>query len=151
MPKLGPCEILVKIKAAALNPAEWRIHRFGVFSAQWPIVLAFNGNGAGIVQEVGVDVDQFIKGNRVCVRSFRLTVSVAPKMLNLFNDISNSTSQGIIHPDNSHGAYQQFATVPVEIAAKVSVEIDMRTTRLLRSTPDARSHISRRRSLVVVS
>ena len=58
-------QILVKVKAAALNPADWRIQdpNHNIFAEAYPIVLGWDG--AGVVEEVGSDVKGFAKGDRV--------------------------------------------------------------------------------------
>ena len=58
-------QILVKVKAAALNPADWRIQdpNHNIFAEAYPIVLGWDG--AGVVEEVGSDVNGFAKGDRV--------------------------------------------------------------------------------------
>ena len=63
VPKPGPNDILVKIEAAALNPADWKIAAYGVHSPQWPVILGFDA--AGIVAEIGADVTKFTKGDKV--------------------------------------------------------------------------------------
>lgn len=63
IPKPGPGEILVKIKAAALNPVDWKIQKFGVFVETFPAIVGTDI--AGDVEEVGEGVTDFQKGDRV--------------------------------------------------------------------------------------
>ena len=63
IPKPGPDEILVKIQAAGLNPADWKIIEYGMWVQQYPVVVGFDA--AGIVEEVGTGVTTFVKGDRV--------------------------------------------------------------------------------------
>ena len=63
IPKPGPDEILVKIQATGLNPADWKIMEYGFWVQQYPVVVGFDG--AGIVEEVGTGVTTFAKGDRV--------------------------------------------------------------------------------------
>ncbi|KAF5346005.1 hypothetical protein D9758_013847 [Tetrapyrgos nigripes] len=83
-------ELLVKIKASALNPVEWKVQAFGMFIEKYPAVLG--SDIAGDVETVGEGVTGFSKGDRV-----------------LF--------QGSF-ANNDYAGFQQYALVPAEIAAK---------------------------------
>jgi len=64
IPKPGPGELLVKVKAAGLNPVDWVIQRGWVPLAKtFPAVLGTDI--AGDVVEVGEGVTNFSKGDRV--------------------------------------------------------------------------------------
>lgn len=65
VPKPGPDEILVKIKAAALNPIDW-ILALKVdlgFPVSYPLVLG--SDAAGVVDQVGDEVKDYRPGDRV--------------------------------------------------------------------------------------
>ncbi|KAJ6026464.1 uncharacterized protein N7446_004937 [Penicillium canescens] len=62
----GPNEILVKNKAVAVNPMDWKIQLYGPhlpFPSKYPFILG--ADLAGEVYEVGKDVTAFKKGDRV--------------------------------------------------------------------------------------
>ncbi|EEB96728.1 hypothetical protein MPER_04089 [Moniliophthora perniciosa FA553] len=61
--KPEPGEILVKIKATGLNPADWMIQTLGVVIEDYPAILGLDI--AGDVEEVGEGVTGFVKGERV--------------------------------------------------------------------------------------
>ena len=63
--KPGYGEILVKVQAAALNPVDWKIHKYGVLVDEYPAVVG--SDIAGDVEEVGPGVIGFTKGDRVYV------------------------------------------------------------------------------------
>ena len=63
VPKPGSGEILVKVKAAALNPIDWKIHKYGFFVEKFPAILGTDI--AGDVEEIGEGVTEFQKGDRV--------------------------------------------------------------------------------------
>lgn len=63
IPKPGPGELLVKIRSTALNPVDWKIHKYGIFVEEFPAVLG--SDLAGDVVEVGEGVTAFAKGDRV--------------------------------------------------------------------------------------
>lgn len=66
VPKVAPGDILVKVKAAALNPVEWKIQKYGVFIDTYPAVLGTDI--AGDVEELGEGVTDFEKGDRVVLQ-----------------------------------------------------------------------------------
>src|SRR6267378_4345433 len=57
IPKPGAGELLVKIKAAALNPVDWKIQKYGIFVDSYPAVLGTDI--AGDVVQVGEGVTRF--------------------------------------------------------------------------------------------
>lgn len=65
-PEPGSGEILIRVRAASVNPLDWRIRsgslRF-VMPAKFPLVLGFDA--AGVVEAVGPEVDRFEPGDRV--------------------------------------------------------------------------------------
>jgi NADPH:quinone reductase-like Zn-dependent oxidoreductase len=62
--KPGKDEVLVKIHAAALNPADWKVvTRFSYFLNHFPAVLGTDI--AGEVVELGEGVSSFAIGDRV--------------------------------------------------------------------------------------
>ncbi len=70
-PKPEEGEVLVKVHAAAVNPADWKI-RDGMgksFGLQLPLILG--GDIAGTIEDVGVGVKNFKQGNAV----YGMTVS----------------------------------------------------------------------------
>ncbi|KAJ5306877.1 hypothetical protein PENANT_c003G01594 [Penicillium antarcticum] len=62
----GPDEILVKNKAVAVNPMDWKIQLYGPhlpFPSKYPFILGVDL--AGEVYEVGKDVTKFKKGDHI--------------------------------------------------------------------------------------
>ena len=65
-PKAGPGELLVRVKAAGINPGEAAIRK-GLLHAIWPATFP-SGEGsdlAGVVEEVGAGVQGFAAGDEV--------------------------------------------------------------------------------------
>ena len=65
-PVPGPGQVLVEVKAAAVNPGEMAI-REGVFAQRWPATFP-SGEGsdlAGLVAQLGAGVDRFAVGDEV--------------------------------------------------------------------------------------
>ncbi|THU85543.1 GroES-like protein, partial [Dendrothele bispora CBS 962.96] len=58
-----PGELIVKVQAAALNPADWLIQELGLFYEKYPVIVGYDI--AGDVEEVGEGVVGFKKGDRI--------------------------------------------------------------------------------------
>ncbi|KAJ7834270.1 chaperonin 10-like protein [Mycena olivaceomarginata] len=95
IPAPGKGELLVKVRAAGLNPVDWKIQAYGVFIERFPAVLG--SDIAGEVEGVGEGVGTFNRGDRVFF-------------------------QGAYH-DNNLGGFQQYAVIPAEIAGKIPANI----------------------------
>jgi len=67
IPPVGPKDVLVKVEAAGLNPAEWKIRRFLSLLGVAGTYPQFSGtDGAGIVVEIGSEVESGLKkGDRM--------------------------------------------------------------------------------------
>lgn len=65
IPKPGKDQILVKVKAAALNPADHFNQKVGFLIKDYPAVLGLDFSGE--VVELGEGVSRFKLGDRVCV------------------------------------------------------------------------------------
>jgi NADPH:quinone reductase-like Zn-dependent oxidoreductase len=66
VPEPGPGEVLVRIHAAGMNPFDWKVAEGalkGVVAHAFPVVMG--SDGAGVVEEVGAEVDGFRPGDRV--------------------------------------------------------------------------------------
>jgi NADPH:quinone reductase-like Zn-dependent oxidoreductase len=65
-PTVSPGHVIVKVKAAGVNPADWKV-RSGFWSKFIKIPLPFTAGGdfAGVVAEVGSEVTGFQKGDEV--------------------------------------------------------------------------------------
>ena len=48
---------------SALNPADWKIQRLGWLVEHFPVILGFDT--AGVVEEVGEGVKDYVKGDRM--------------------------------------------------------------------------------------
>jgi NADPH:quinone reductase-like Zn-dependent oxidoreductase len=65
-PVLGPAELLVAVRAAGVNPADWKL-RTGFMREVFPLELpaVFGYEVAGVVKAVGPDVEGFTVGDEV--------------------------------------------------------------------------------------
>jgi len=100
----GRGDVLVRLKAAALNPADiWFRKLGGYLEPAGPFILGHDG--AGIVEAVGADVDQVKPGDRVCF-----------------------CHGGI---GGAPGTYAEFAVVPAELLAVIPANVDFITAAAL--------------------
>ena len=67
VPTPGPNEVLVKVISAALNPADWKIQTYGLSAMGGTYPFIGGIDGAGVVEEVGSEVNNLAKGDKVCV------------------------------------------------------------------------------------
>ncbi|KAJ6125614.1 chaperonin 10-like protein [Penicillium samsonianum] len=63
IPKPGPCEVVIKNVAVAINPVDWKIQSLGRYLEKYPFVLG--EDAAGTIEAVGSCVSRFKKGQRV--------------------------------------------------------------------------------------
>ncbi|GAM87680.1 hypothetical protein ANO11243_057070 [Dothideomycetidae sp. 11243] len=63
LPNPGPDQVVVCNKAVAVNPVDWKMRDYGILIQNYPAVLG--SDLAGIVHEVGSDVKNVRKGDRV--------------------------------------------------------------------------------------
>ncbi|RPD59722.1 GroES-like protein [Lentinus tigrinus ALCF2SS1-6] len=101
IPTPGPDEILVKIMSAALNPGDWKVQTYGVsvIGGTYPYISGLDG--AGVIEEVGPQVKNFTKGDKVTFQG-----GVDGRV--------HSTFQQYCIPDNL--TFDQAASVPLSLA-----------------------------------
>ncbi len=66
VPEIGPDEILIRVKAAGVNPVDWKIREGlleGRLPHQFPIILGWDA--AGVVKRIGKKVSRFKTGDAV--------------------------------------------------------------------------------------
>lgn len=65
-PKVGPGEVLVEVRAASVNPVDWKLMSGGLdalMDVRFPVVPGWDV--AGVVTEVGIDAPEFRVGDEV--------------------------------------------------------------------------------------
>ncbi|MFK0115333.1 NADP-dependent oxidoreductase [Streptomyces sp. NPDC090994] len=65
-PKVAPGEVLVRVKAAGVNPVDWKLaagHLDALMEVRFPLVPGWDV--AGVVEAVGFDVDEYAVGDEV--------------------------------------------------------------------------------------
>ena len=66
LPEIRPGEILVKVRAAGVNPVDWKIRQGylkDLFTHEFPVILGWDA--AGVVKKVGNDVTRFKQGDEI--------------------------------------------------------------------------------------
>lgn len=99
MPKVGPGEVLVRVKTAGVNPVDWKLMAGGLDGLMVTVFPVIPGwDVAGVVERVGIDVPEFSPGDEV--------VAYARK-------------------DFLHGGtFAEFVTVPVRALAPKPAALD---------------------------
>ncbi|MFP1625372.1 NADP-dependent oxidoreductase [Streptomyces sp. 5K101] len=94
-PKVAPGEVLVRVKAAGVNPVDWKLAQGGldgVMEVRFPLIPGWDV--AGVVERVGFDADEFQVGDEV---------------------------YGYIRKDTAQlGAYAEYVSAPVRMLARKS-------------------------------
>src|SRR6478609_10849561 len=65
-PKVGPGEVLVRVRSASVNPVDWKLMSGGldaVMDVRFPVVPGWDV--AGVVEAVGFDTPEFVAGDEV--------------------------------------------------------------------------------------
>ena len=65
-PKVGPGEVLVRVRSASVNPVDWKLMSGGldpVMDVRFPVVPGWDV--AGVVEAVGFDTPEFSSGDEV--------------------------------------------------------------------------------------
>jgi NADPH:quinone reductase-like Zn-dependent oxidoreductase len=105
-PDVGPNDVLISVRAASVNPIDWKM-RSGetrvILKQQFPLIL---GNDAsGIVESVGSDVQAFNPGDRVYTRPDKRRVGTFAER------IAVSASDVAIMPPSL--SFEQAASIPL--------------------------------------
>ncbi|GAA2832298.1 NADP-dependent oxidoreductase [Kitasatospora paracochleata] len=98
-PKVGPDSVLVRVRAAGVNPVDWKVREGrldGILDAHFPLVMGFDC--AGTVQAVGGGVTEFRPGDEVI---------------------------GYVRKDClEHGTYAELVAAPVRTLARKPAALD---------------------------
>ncbi|KAJ7626102.1 GroES-like protein [Roridomyces roridus] len=90
IPNPGPGEVLIKVKATALNPVDWKMRKVGFLIEKYPAV--FGWDFSGDVEAVSEGVEGFEKGDRVT---------------------------GMSYPARGNGTFQQYILMPARLVVKI--------------------------------
>lgn len=66
LPRVAPGEVLVRVKAAGVNPVDWKVMSGGLdalMETQFPVIPGWDV--AGVVESVGIDVSEYAVGDEV--------------------------------------------------------------------------------------
>ncbi|KQV16816.1 MULTISPECIES: NADP-dependent oxidoreductase [unclassified Kitasatospora] len=98
-PKVGPDSVLVRVKAAGVNPVDWKVRQGyldGIIDAHFPLIMGWDL--AGVVQAVGGGVTEFRPGDEVI---------------------------GYVRKDTvEHGTYAELVAAPVRTLARKPAALD---------------------------
>ncbi|MFE2727755.1 NADP-dependent oxidoreductase [Kitasatospora sp. NPDC059327] len=98
-PKVGPDSVLVEVRAAGVNPVDWKVREGaldGLLDAHFPLVMGWDA--AGVVRAVGGGVTEFAPGDEV---------------------------YGYVRKDTvEHGTYAELVAAPVRTLARKPAALD---------------------------
>lgn len=98
-PKVGPNELLVRVRSASINPVDWKVASGALdpmMNAEFPVIPGWDV--AGVVEEVGLDTDGFSAGDEVFAYARKDWIS--------------------------QGTYAEYVTVPTRTAALKPAALD---------------------------
>ncbi|MFF7456202.1 NADP-dependent oxidoreductase [Kitasatospora sp. NPDC008115] len=102
-PKVGPDSVLVQVRAAGVNPVDWKVREGrldGLLDAHFPLVMGWDA--AGVVRAVGGGVTEFAPGDEV---------------------------YGYVRKDTvEHGTYAELVAAPVRTLARKPAALDWAQT-----------------------
>jgi NADPH:quinone reductase-like Zn-dependent oxidoreductase len=130
-PEHGPDEVLVRVRAAGMNPFDWKVidgALQGVVEHSFPLVMG--SDGAGVVEAVGAEVEGFRPGDRVYGQFMKVglgrgsyaELAVAPadgKLAPLPEGLSFALAAAL--PTASVAAYQAVAEARLDSSRTVLV------------------------------
>jgi NADPH:quinone reductase-like Zn-dependent oxidoreductase len=100
-PKVGPDQVLVRVKAAGVNPVDWKIvagYLDPIMHVHFPLIPGWDV--AGVVEAVGADADEFAVGDEII---------------------------GYVRKDEvQHGTYAELVAAPVRTLARKPAALDWR-------------------------
>ena len=98
-PKVGPAEVLIRVRSAAVNPVDWKVAAGGLDALMHTVFPVIPGwDVSGVVERVGLDTPEFVPGDEV--------IAYARK-------------------DYVHGGtFAEFVTVPVRAVARKPRALD---------------------------
>jgi NADPH:quinone reductase-like Zn-dependent oxidoreductase len=106
-PEIGPDEVLVEIKAAALNHLDlWVLGGWPGLNLKMPHIMG--SDGAGIVVDVGANVDGFAVGDRVAINPTKS----CGKCAYCLSGRDNMCQTFAIMGEHVDGFYAEYAAVP---------------------------------------
>lgn len=98
-PKVGPAEVLVRVRSASVNPVDWKIvagYLDSLMNVDFPAIPGWDV--AGVVERVGLDTPEFARGDEVIAYARKDWVQA--------------------------GTYAEFVTVPVRALARKPRTLD---------------------------
>ncbi len=113
LPKPGADQVLIHLKAAGVNPVDWK-SRAGMYKQFWPLQFPWTPgiDGAGLIESVGANVKQFKKGQAV----FGIVVGGYAEYA--------LAQAGDIQPKPENISFEEAASIPVGALTAWAAVID---------------------------
>lgn len=113
LPNTGPnaTDVVIRVKATAINPVDWKIQDYGIFIQKWPTILG--EDIAGEVMEVGDEVKRFKKGDRVLAHALSLATGRTDE--SSFQEVALADQKVVVKlPDNV--SFEQGSVLPLGLS-----------------------------------
>lgn len=114
VPTVGPGYVLIKVRAAALNPVDYKIRQYGMFrTADAPFPMVPGCDLAGVVAEVGEGVTKFKKGDEVYADIQDFTVG-NPKQVGTLAEFTVA-EEHLLALKPSNLSFEEAASLPLAL------------------------------------
>ncbi|MGC4932240.1 NADP-dependent oxidoreductase [Gordonia sp. DT30] len=130
-PHAGPGEVCVRVTVAGLNPMDWKISESPELAVMFGVTVpsGFGYDFAGVVDEVGAGVTEYVVGDRVFGGALARAVADFVVV-----DVSDGTTRSLWHTPDTIGD-EVAATLPVAgmtaIAALAAIDLHRDDTVLI--------------------
>ena len=117
-PAVGDDEVLIRVKACGICGSD--VHGFTGKTGRRIPPLIMGHEAAGVVENVGANVNGFKTGDRVCFDSTVYCNKCEPCRKGLFNRCDKRQVLGVSTPEfRRHGAFAEYVAVPSWIVFKI--------------------------------
>ena len=129
-PMVGDDEVLISVKACGICGSD--VHGFTGKTGRRIPPLIMGHEAAGIIEEVGKNVKDFEKGDRVCFDSTVYCNKCRPCRKGLYNRCDKRQVLGVSTPEfKRHGAFAEYVAVPWWIVWKIPENMSFTQAALL--------------------
>jgi len=132
-PVVGDDDVLIRVKACGICGSD--VQGFTGKTGRRIPPLVMGHEAAGIVEDMGKNVKDFERGDRVCFDSTVYCNRCEPCQKGYYNRCENRQVLGVSTPDfKRHGAFAEYVAVPWWIASKIPDHLSFTHASLLEPT-----------------
>jgi L-iditol 2-dehydrogenase len=132
-PVVGDNDVLIRVKACGICGSD--VQGFTGKTGRRIPPLIMGHEAAGIVENIGKNIKDFERGDRVCFDSTVYCNRCEPCQKGYYNRCENRQVLGVSTPDfKRHGAFAEYVAVPWWIASKIPDHLSFTHASLLEPT-----------------